>query len=383
MSKTPFYSVAFFGLMGLWLTATFQLKGAIRYWQEPTIENTEKEELLIVETYIDTLTGEYIYLQKSKDNTPLHYYKKVVGEVCFDKKCRFLDIVVYWNITGRYLGFELPEGEFLSKSDHEPFSGDEYQQLHALLADESLPLDRTTFEELLDPAPKLEEDVDGYSGATSKGLAAMVVKGAAYTTYKLWNIVNGSTMDIVSNLTEQQLTPALLYRILQSRDITDKLWVLERMNTILTLAPQLENILLMIIASDDFYLSYSAIRAINSNHLKSVELKNKLFSIYQEGDNSQKNTILKKLMEAPSLSSEIIISSRNLLPQLNGQQLKILLQLYTKHSISDALTQAAVAKVLKNKNKFISKTAFTFLSEQKIISNNIIDLLDAYKKEKM
>ena len=127
-----------------------------------------------------------------------------------------LDIVVYWNITGRYLGFELPKGEFLSKYNHEPFSESEYQRLHTLLADSSIPLDAVSFEKLLEQPRNEEGTVDAVSGATSKSVAGMVVKGAAYTTYKLWNIVNGPTMDFVSELTEKQLTPTLIHRILQS-----------------------------------------------------------------------------------------------------------------------------------------------------------------------
>ena len=88
-------------------------------------------------------------------------------------------------------------------------------------------------------------------------------------------------------------------------------------------------------------------------------------------------------MEAPFLSSEIIQTSRDLLAQLNGQQLDDLLQLYTKHNINDVETYTAVAKILKNENKYISKKAYAFLIGLQINDDDIIELLNAYKKEKL
>jgi len=261
------------------------------------------------------------------------------------------------------------------------FLKNEYQQLHALLADESLPLDKVSFEKLLEQPNNKQEDVDAVSGATSKSIADMVVRGAAFTTYKLWNTVNGSTMDVVSELTEKQLTPALVHRILQSTDITDKLWALHRMNNTIAMTPQLEVSLLEIIASDDFYLSYTAIQAINTIHLTSADLQKCLFSIYQKANHSIKTALIKKLMDAPFLSSEIVRDSRSLLGQLNGQQLGEMLQLYTKHGVNDMETYTAVAKILENENKYISKKAYTFLSAVKTKNSILLESTKDYKKK--
>jgi multisubunit Na+/H+ antiporter MnhF subunit len=378
MVKLPLFMVFNFLFLGLLLTSFLQEPPPLKYMQVATIKSGVSEEESIVTTYKDTLANDFIYLRTTKESVPLYYYKNVKGGVCFDDECRLLDMVVYWNITGRYLGFELPKGEFLSKYDHEPFSESEYQRLHSLLADASIPLDAISFEKLLEQPKNDEGVVDAVSGATSKSVADMVVKGAAYTTYKLWNIVNGPTMDIVSKLTEKQLTPTLIYRILQSPDISDRLWALNRMDALNVLTPQLEDTLLEIISSDDFYLSYSAINAINAIHLKSVELQQGLFANYPKANHSIQTALLKKLIEAPFLSSEIIQASRVLLPQLNGQQLNDLLQLYTKHMVIDKETYIAVSKILENKNKYISKKAYVFLIGLHINDDTIIELLDAY-----
>jgi len=379
MVKLRLFMVLKFLLVGLVLTSFLQEKPLLKYMQVATIKNGVFEEESIVTTYKDTLTNDLIYLRTSKDNIPLHYYKNVKGEVCFDEECRLLDMVVYWNITGRYLGFELPKGEFLSKHDHNPFSESEYQRLHTLLADASIPLDAVSFEKLIEQPKNEEGTVDAVSGATSKSVADMVVKGAAYTTYKLWNIVNGPTMDFVSELTEKQLTPTLIYRILQSSDNNDKLWALNRIDSTTELTPDLEMSLLEIISSEDFYLVYTAIHAIDPVHLKSAELQQGLFANYPKANHSIQTALLKKLIEAPFLSSEIIQASRVLLPQLNGQQLNDLLQLYTKHKVHDTKTYSEVAKILENQNKYISIKAYSFLINIQTDDEFIMERLKAYK----
>jgi len=299
MIKIRFFYGIIIGLTGLALSSFLPEKQDIKYMQVATIESSDADEPFLLQTYRDTASKDTIILRKTKDKVPLHYFKKVTGEVCLTEECRLLDMMIYWNITGRYLGFELPKGEFLSKYNHEPFTENEYLQLHELLADESLPLDNVSYGKLLATPSKKMENVDGYSGATSKNISEMVVKGAAFTTYKLWNIVNGTTMDKVSALTENQLTPSLLHRILQSQVITDKLWAINRIDAVIGLTPELQATLLELISSDDFYLSYTALKAINSTHLDNPELQNRLLSIYQSANQSIKTAILKKLMEAP------------------------------------------------------------------------------------
>ena len=350
--------------------------------QVATIKSGVSEEESIVTTYKDTLANDFIYLRTTKESIPLYYYKNVKGGVCFDDECRLLDMVVYWNITGRYLGFELPKGEFLSKHDHEPFSESEYQRLHSLLADASIPLDAVSFEKLVEQPRNEEGTVDAVSGATSKSVADMVVKGAAYTTYKLWNIVNGPTMDFVSKLTEKQLTPTLIYRILQSSDNNDKLWALNRIDSATELTPDLETLILEIISSDDFYMAYSAIQSLDRMHLKSTELQQRLFSIYPKANHSIQKELLKKLGEAPILNSKVVKVSRDLLVSLNGQQLDDILELYTKHGVNDLETCKAVVRILKNENKYISKKAYDFLIDIQTDDEFIMERLKAYKNFK-
>jgi hypothetical protein len=379
MLKWRLFRVLFLLLVSFCFTSFSQEKPSLKYLQVATIESSNFMEETTISSYKDTLTNNLIYLRKSKTNIPLYYYKTIQDAVCFDNVCRMLDIIVYWNITGRYLGFELPKGEFLSKQEHDPFSEDEYLRLHTLLADASIPLDAVSFEKLVEQPKYDDESVDAVSGATSKSVAEMVVKGAAYTTYKLWNIVNGPTMNFISARTEKQLTPRLINQILQSSDNNDKLWALHRIDSAAKLSPDLEASLLNIIASDDFSLAYNAIQAIVAVHLNNSELQDRLFSMYSNVNHSIKKELVKKLMQAPILSSKVVDLSRDLLDQLNGQQLDDLLKLYSKHGVNDLKTCKVLVRILENKNKYISKKAYNFLIKIQTDDEFIMECLKAYK----
>jgi hypothetical protein len=346
-----------------------------------------------------TITGDYsgaqmdtlvfmdsLYLLKTRDNIPLRYFTIIHTSVCFDNKCRALAIIVYWNITGRYLGFELPAGEFLSKAEHVPFTAEEYERMNELLSDPSLPLGGISFDELTKPSEsksgKIDASgmIDAVSSATSKEVAEIVVKGAAYTTYKLWNIVYGPTQEFVASLTETLLTPGLIDLILKSPDNGDRAWALNRIDQSTALDSKLTSSLLDIISGDQYFLAYSAINAIAPVHLKSESFQSELFSKYREVDHNVKKMIIEKLMKAPHLSSEIVTQSRSMLEELNGQQLGDFLKLYATHSVNDTETCRTIARLLKSENRYISQQAFKFLKGVNTSDPAIIENINAYDR---
>tara|TARA_B110000091_G_scaffold174627_1_gene188735 strand:- start:222 stop:749 length:528 start_codon:yes stop_codon:yes gene_type:complete len=174
----------------------------------------------------------------------------------------------------------------------------------------------------------------------------------------------------------------LIYRILQSSDNNDKLWALNRIDSATELTPDLETSILEIISSDDFYMAYSAIQSFDRTHLKSTELQQRLFSIYPKANHSIQKELLKKLGEAPILSSEVITTSRDLLLSLSGKQLDDVLKLYSKQGVNDLQTYKEVSKILDNKNKYISKKAYDFLIDIQTDDEFIMERLKAYKNFK-
>ncbi len=342
---------------------TFQdTANKIKYLTEFTIPFDELDEFLDTVTISDTQSANTLYQVNSKEGYPLFYFQQVTDDVCFDSKCRPIDLTIYWNITGRYLGFLLENGEFLSRRDHDEFNADDYQTLHQLLADPHLPFSDLTFEELVNQQDSDYENVDGTSGATSKDIAAYVVDGAAYTTFLLWKNIYGPSQIAVQSATKKQLHPKLIWHILRSPSHIDQLWALRTIEPDEKLNPEIEKRILKLIEKEDFYVSLTAISILSEYHLRSEKLQHGLFSIYEKKPSGIRKPILEKLSEASSISPELISASYLILPKLNGTELDQWLTLYEKFDLTDSKMCKEIALIVDNPNIFIAKKAYDFLA---------------------
>lgn len=310
--------------------------------------------------------GDSLFLVQTKEDIPLYYFQRYQTGVCFDNKCRPLDILIYWNITGRYLGFKLPDGEFLSKTDHEPFKSSEYERMHELLANSELPFSNISFYDIIVDKPKNIATIDGTSGATAANLSKYVVQGAAYTTYTLWNIVYGANRQLIMDNTVNSLTTELIERILKSPDQTDKIWILECINEETEMSSEVLHAMQSQISGDDFYLAYKAIHAIKKNHLSDTKVQDSIITAYPRADHSIKSLIIDKLLDAPFLSEEVIRLTKSLLHEINGKQLGDILKLYDTHKINDKETIEIILELTTHQNFFIANQAKKFLEKQNL-----------------
>ena len=364
-------------LGAIFLSSFFQGDESIIYTQAATVSLEPGGIPGDTLAFQDSASSDTLFLVLTGENIPLHYYKRIHTGVCFDNKCRELDIILYWNITGRYLGFELPVGEFLSKSEHRPFSSEEYESLNDLLADPTLPFGDISFNSLMDASKSATGLVDGVSGATSAAVEKIVVRGAAYTTYTLWNMVYGPTQALVCQLTEEQLKPDLIDLILHSPDINDRVWALEKIDQSIELNPELTSSLLNMIKGEDFFFAYSAVKTIGPVHLNSDTFQSALFLSYGEVNFSIQSLIIEKFMEAPFLSPDVLETSRGYLEQLNGQQLGEFLRVYTKHSVFDLETCQTIARILQNENRYIAQKAYEYLKGVETSDPKILEIQNA------
>ena len=352
----------------------------IRYLTTPTIPFDWEVDITDTSEILDTLSGKVIYQVNSHDGIPLYFYQEVRDDVCFDKKCRPIDLKIYWNITGRYFGFGLEHGEFLSRREHKAFDNTDYLRLHTLLADPMLPFGNISFEQLVNINEQKDDLVDGVTGATSKNLSQYVVDGAAYTTYLLWTTIHGPTKEIVKLSTERQLNDLLLLKILESTSSLDRIWALKKIRGSDKIEAPIEEKLIELIAGEDFFVSYTAINCISSSHLQSDYLQNGLFSVYARSkSNNIRKPIIEKLYSAPVLNQELLLKSYELLPKLNGNEVSHWLKLYSTQAIADELTCAAVVKILKNENRFIANKAFEFLDQLKEVDQETKQALRTFK----
>ena len=348
-------------MVGVSLILFFMGNGEdIRYFHPSTIPVGDSSVVIKV-SIDDSPEGHEIFLARMGDGTPLHYFIELRTGICFDNKCRPLDIVLYWNITGRYLGFELLDGEFLSKYDHTPFTPSEYEELHDLLADPFLPLGNYEFEDLVKIPDTVNNSVDGVSGATSKDVLEYVVEGAAYTTHKLWNVINGPIREQVMTQTESSLDSFLFLKILQSENQSDRTWAMERLSLIYELDELVIDALIGILLTDEYFQSYLLLKSLSSHQLKSDYLQLELFNLIGKVDHAIENMIFDKLADAPQLSQEVVDYSISTLRELNDMQLVRLLKLYSHHGVMQDELVKELSGIVPHENKYIEKQVLNFL----------------------
>ncbi|WP_339924553.1 hypothetical protein [uncultured Cyclobacterium sp.] len=347
----------------LLLPFTFENGADIRYFQQSTMPLSDSSDVIVSSIY-DSLANRDIYQVKTSTGTPVHYYIELQEGVCFENECRPLNILIYWNITGRYLGFELVDGEFLSKYDHEPFSQMEYKQLHQLLADPFLPLGNYTFEELVKRPETDSTSLDGVSGATMKDVLEYIVPGAAYTTHKLWNVIHGPIQQQVSKLTAQQLDALLFNKILESSDESDWTWAIERIGLLPDLDDFVIKSIVQILIEGEHFQSYLLLKSLSSRQLESEHLQLHLFNLIGKVDFSIENMIFDKLVDASLLHGSVVHASISILKELSGAQLGKLLKLYSHHNIENAGFNQELSHLVPNENSFVERQVLQFLENQ-------------------
>lgn len=331
-----------------------------RYFLTPTVEEDPQVVVSFLIAQPDSLQADTLYQINSRAGTPIAYYTTVIQEVCYDEKCRLLHVNVYWNITGRYLGIELPAGEFLSKAEHEPFSRHEYDQLNVILADSLSPLANLLHSELAPGDRAVLAGVDGITSATSAEVSRYVVPGAAYTTYTLWHYVYGKVREQVISRTEKVLSPELILNILNSRDRSDVYWMLDRLKD-KPISPDVADKLLSLIRGDDYNLSLKTIQSISPVHLAVDTMQFGLFDAFMNAEYSLKNLILSNFLDAPVLHDTVALRFAEQLNTLNGEPLTRVFMLFERHRVTDLSVLKYISALLTRQNTFVSDKAYQYL----------------------
>lgn len=377
-------SIRYGFLVVICILLTHEGFGQIRYFRTPTLPLQADTVLAYVAAAEDSIANDTLFQVLSKEGYPTAYYRKIRTSVCFDNKCRLLKVTLYWNLTGRYLGFDLAKGEFLSKAEHKPFKVAEYERLSELLADPLSALATVAYAELAPPTKPIskEHEVDGVSSATAKNILDYVVEGAAYTTYKMWHVVYGPTQAEVARLTEKKLSPVLLLAILDSPDGSDKIWGLNHIRGFVVPTPALQQKLFRFIDNATYNLAERAIHALDPNGPNSEAWQVDLVDKLNTTNYSLQKLIISKFKEVTVLNPQAKKGLAEKLQVFNGELVSNMLDVFRQHKVVDTETCRKVAGLLKNPNNFIAQKAFTYLEKLPITDDVIEQQLKDYRLKK-
>lgn len=363
------------------LLSVYESAGQIRYFRTPTLSLMADTGLPHVAAAQDSIANDTLFQMRSKEGFPVSYFRKIRTSVCFDNKCRLLNVTLYWNPTGRYLGFALDKGEFLSKTKHKPFKKAEYARLSDILADPLSPLATLAYAEIaptVKPADQAD-DVDGVSSATAKNVLDYVVEGAAYTTYKMWHVVYGPTQADVVQLSQKSLSSEFLLAVLDSPDGADKRWGLDHIRGAVTLTPALQTKLFTFINGDNYNLTERAIHALDPGESQADGWQVLLIDKLATTNYAIQKLIINKFKEVERLHPQAKKKIAENLASLNGELINSSLDVFRQHHVADAETCRRIAALLNNPNGFITRKALTYLEKLPVTDPEIDAQLKAYK----
>lgn len=317
----------------------------------------------------DTVAGDTLAVYRTHRGILQGYSRDIGTGVCIDGECRRLSITLFWTATGRYWGFVLPEGEFLSKTEHVPFKEQDYRRLHEILANPNSVLQQYRMDELM---TEKKEEVDGISAATLAAVKQEVVPDAVYTTYTLWHLIYGETQKEIRNYTRNLLSDELAAGLLKSPDFEDKYWTLENMGPELQWNSPFREQMAGLILNDKGILAVQALAAVPDSVLGREDMQNRLTSGFSQMAYLNQRKLLERLGKGIRIHPGTTYTLAAQMPQMNAELVDLSLKLFEKQAINDERIVGLVASLLDHDNPFIVRKALDFLQSKEITDKELL-----------
>ena len=165
-----------------------------------------------------------VFLFVDDQSLPKFYYQDIFTPVCEDNSCKPVYITLMWDLLGNYLDYKVDPKWPLTKIDHLPFSDEEYEKLHLVLADDHSILSSYTKKNITELYVSSKNNnidgVDAISGATPQYIKDQTIEGAWYTCHTLWSLCRGKIREQLLNYTENNLlNDDLMHQMILSDDL--------------------------------------------------------------------------------------------------------------------------------------------------------------------
>ena len=359
---------------------------------EPEISKSQKTGIIL-----DSMNNEVLLI--FINDLPAYYKSEIFTPVCNTGECLPVYVNMYWNLNGEFLRFDQPEGEILTKLDHQPFTEDDYKLLDEILkgpdpriaslshgADNSQVKhnkgDKQDSQAM--PAPSLNtiqmdkhDMVDGISGATLPEIKSQFVPGALYTTYTLWGLANDSNYKI-KKYTTDNLFIKYSRHLIGNKDLESQGDVINWMASKSTDENARLNVLIDLINTGDSTLQLAAFSQMYAKYYfldETQELLDKTFYSGKVAESVQKQIIHKWAHNN---------IGPNVLPKLTNHLLeyeKYFPEIMALYSNKIDYPEGVIAKLietlpeLKEENQVIIKDFF--VTQKEYFSKEDLDLIES------
>lgn len=296
-------------------------------------EQVVKSKEVLRFTNKDTLIEHQLELLLDQNEQPLMFFASINTPVCIDNICKPMDIEIYWNLIGGYVGYGILEQFPLTKFDHDLFEPTDYEKLHHLLLDRHSILERKEMSDLFDPNAQPEKQVtfqgvkvDAMTGATKKEIKESVVEGALYSCYTIWHLVHGGVEDSIKQYLKTIYTPELAHRFLYSDYQTYQLYALKQMNKEAFNA-ELPRLVEIFQAAKPLIRTY-ILKKIPDSIWQNEEISKGFFETFPLIDINSRTLLIKKLDVSLNSSGELLVPQ---IEKMSRNQLKLYLDYLNKN----------------------------------------------------
>lgn len=307
-----------------------------------------------------------VILLKDEYGVPYAYSSHILTPVCDDSLCALMNIKVYWNLLGNYIGYDTIAGDPLTKNDHLPFLTEDYQKLHQLLSDDNSIIKRKEKHELFDSEQKrVSEVVDAVTGATAKEISEAVVDGALYSCYTLYHIVYGPLSKSILADMESRYTPSLQEHFLKSNYSDYQLYVLKRLteNDFIEQQGRILELIHQAIPLNRLYI----MKKMPESMWMDEKIQLAISGFFGDLDGNSMTYFLRKMGSVGRINPQIILDLIQHMEMLSQNQLKMLIHIFEQNNMTPEITDS-VKKILGR-----DQMTFGFLLE---------DYLDELEKQK-
>ncbi|MEE8452091.1 MAG: hypothetical protein V3R99_09260 [Thermoguttaceae bacterium] len=158
-----------------------------------------------------------VVLTRDRRGFPVEYALSFETHVCTDKQCKPVEVTMVWNAPGYFDRLGYPPGKPLTKTEHVPFTAEDYTKLDRILKERGSILGGWTLA-FLEESKETDDDVDAVTSPTPTTVKDSVIQDAAYTSWALWHWANGEIVPKLRGITKQNCTPAYLNHLLVAED---------------------------------------------------------------------------------------------------------------------------------------------------------------------
>jgi len=308
---------------------------------------------------VDELSDQQIIELQDEAGMPVYFGRYFFKDVCISGKCKMIRVWLFWDGAGNYLGYQVPDDEPLTKSDHTVFEPEDYQKLDKILSDRSSILEDLKQEDLVIIPDSIENpyELDGYTAATQPALSEVIVKDAVYTCHTLWHTVYGSTQQEVFRLLNERTDVDFLEKMLASKQPGKIIWVIDAVEKQRKYHEEFYPRFIEYIKSEDDLLADKALDYFQNSMLNDELLRNRLVDEMAYFSARTNVELIWRLIEHGTVSDEIFGKLLQFVKEgkLQVTALNIVYQLFQLEFMKDEQIKTTMNNFLNGEDAYVRR----------------------------